>query len=89
MTATTSKNLEERFDAGGDVTDYFDLEQPIVENPDPMEPKNISVTIPLWLMQSLDDEASRRGIARKAMINTALVEWTDEHRARMQRLNAQ
>lgn len=89
MTATTSKNLEERFDAGEDVTDYFDLEQPIVENLDPMEPKNISVTIPLWLMQSFDDEASRRGIARKAMINTALVEWTDEHRARMQRLNAQ
>ncbi len=88
MTATTSKNLIERFDAGEDVTDYFDLEQPAVEDPDPMEPKNISVTIPLWLMQSLDEEASRRGIARKAMINTALVEWTDEHRARMRHLES-
>lgn len=86
MTATTNSNLEMRFDAGEDVTDYFDLSQPIVEDLDPTEPRNISVTIPLWLVNSLDEEASRRGIARKAMINTALVEWVDEHRARMQRL---
>ena len=74
MTATTTDNLIERFDAGEDVLDYFDTENPIIEEPNT---RNITITVPEWLVKSLDHEASRRGIARKAIINTALVEWTD------------
>lgn len=78
MTVTTAENLEERFDAGEDVLDYFDTENPIIEEP---QTRNLTITVPEWLLQSLDAEATRRGIARKAVINTALVEWTDELKA--------
>lgn len=46
MTATTASNLVERFDAGKDVLDYFDTENPLIEEPDPSEPKQVSITIP-------------------------------------------
>lgn len=86
MTKTTSDNLIERFDAGEDVFDYFDVESPVIEEPDT---RNITITVPEWLVRSLDREATRRGIARKAVINTALVEWTDAlDRSRPERLTA-
>ena len=87
MTATTANNLIERFDAGEDVFDYFDTMSPEIEKPDPTTPKQVSITIPLWLVESLDAEAARRGIARKAVINTALVEWSDEQRGRASRIS--
>lgn len=88
MTATTAENLIDRFDKGEDVLDYFDTASPEIEKPDPTAPKQVSITIPLWLVNSLDAEAARRGIARKAMINTALVEWSDEQKARASRIIA-
>ena len=33
MTATTASNLVERFDAGKDVLDYFDTENPLIVSP--------------------------------------------------------
>ena len=76
-TDTTAENLLERFDAGEDVLDYFDTESPNVEHPDAYATRQLSITLPNWLVESLDAEAKRRGIARKAIINTALVEWID------------
>lgn len=77
MTATTADNLMEKFDAGEDVLDYFDTDNAVLEEPELCAPKQISITVPMWLVDSLDAEAERRGIARKAIINTALVEWMD------------
>ena len=77
MTATTADNLMEKFDAGEDVLDYFDTDNAVLEEPEPCASKQISITVPMWLVDSLDAEAERRGIARKAIINTALVEWMD------------
>lgn len=37
--------------------------------------------------QRLDAEAARRGTARKAVINKALVEWSDEQRERASRIS--
>lgn len=74
----TAKEFDEYFDAGGDVSELFDdnavVERPVKES----HSRQISITVPEWLVESLDEEAERRGVARKAIINTALVEWTDE-----------
>ena len=80
MTATTAENLLERFDAHEDILDYFDTDNPSVENPTAPESERIDVTLPLWLLDALSDEAARRGVGRKALINTALAEWTGEQR---------
>ena len=75
MKNATAKELEKMFEEGADMTDYMDLEN--IQHVHP-QPKQISITIPIWLVDSLDKEAERRGVARKAIINTALVEWIDE-----------
>lgn len=88
MTETTAENLVDRFDAGEDVLDYFDVDHPIIEAPADLTPKDVKVSLPAWLVESLDREATRRGIARRAVINTALVEWTDEQADRRARREA-
>ena len=75
MKKATAEELEKMFEDGIDMTEYMDLKN--IQHIHP-QPKQISITIPPWLVDSLDKEAERRGIARKAMINTALVEWVDE-----------
>ena len=78
----TAEEFDEYFDDGGDVSALFEvgpIERPVRE----AASRQISITVPMWLVESLGAEAERRGIARKAVINTALVEWTDtlaEHR---------
>lgn len=86
MIATNADNLLDRFDSGEDVLDYFDEASAVVEHFD--KRKQISVSVPQWLVDFLDAEADRRGIARKAVINTALVEWCDEQRERAKRISA-
>lgn len=79
MKTTTAEKLDIMFEEGTDMTEYMDLGN--VQHVHP-QPKQISITIPAWLVDSLDAEAERRGIARKAVINTALVEWIDELKAK-------
>ena len=66
---TTKKNLEDRFNQGKAVLDYFDSSHAI---------KRINLDIPEWVVESLDRESSRRGIARQALIKIWLVEKLDE-----------
>ncbi len=84
-TVTTAENLEERFDAGEDVLDYFDLSTTIHPLQDDAT-KTITVSLPLWLVNALDAEAARRGMTRKGIINMWLVDRADaEQERRVQR----
>ncbi len=79
---TTAENLEDRFEAGEDVLDYFDVDaaaRPLLDT----TTKTITVTLPLWLIAALDEEASRRGMTRKGVINMWLVDRADKERQRM------
>lgn len=58
---TTAKNLEAKFDRGEGVLDYFDHDNRV---------KRVNLDIPDWAIVALDAEASRRGIARQALIKT-------------------
>lgn len=86
MTATTAENLVERFDAGEDVLDYFDESAAVIEEPDPYGAHPLNIVPPHWLVDYYDAEAKRRGVSRRAVINTALVEWADERRERDARM---
>ncbi len=79
---TTAENLGDRFEAGEDVLDYFDVDaaaRPLLDT----TTKTITVTLPLWLIAALDEEASRRGMTRKGVINMWLVDRADKERQRM------
>ena len=84
----SARELEEHVDAGGDVSELFDGRLPI-ERPacQSQTPSRIVITPPDWLVTWLDEEAERRGVTRRGIINTALVEWADEQRERARRLN--
>lgn len=90
MTATltakeiTTKEFDERFDNGEDVLDYVDLDKPVVQKALSRNDvqRQINISIPAWLVDVLDDEASRRGISRKAVINDWLVDRADQELAR-------
>ena len=61
----SSEELDEKFDAGEDVLEHFDLEKAT---------KIVNVEFPLWMVKALDAEADRLGIPRQAIIKT----WLDE-----------
>ncbi len=77
VTRTTEENLLERFDAGEDVLDYFDMERG--ERPN-LELKRVNVDFPTWMVEALDDEARRLGINRQAVIKTWIAERLDRVR---------
>lgn len=66
---TTAKNLEAKFDRGENVLDYFDLDKRV---------KRVNLDIPEWAINALDAEASRRGIARQALMKNWLIDKLDE-----------
>ena len=64
--STTAGNLEETFERGESVLDYFETEN-----------KRVGVDLPPWAIRGLDREAGRRGITRQALIKTWLVDRLD------------
>ena len=64
--STTAGNLEEKFERGESVLDYFETEN-----------KRVGVDLPPWTIKALDKEAARRGITRQALIKTWLVDQLD------------
>ena len=60
---TTAENLEEKFDRGEDVLDYFDT-----------TPTRVNVDFPSWTISRLDKEAERVGISRQALIKVWIAE---------------
>lgn len=71
-TKTTGKNLEEKFDQGEDVLDFFDAAHPQLKG---AKIQRVNVDYPSWMVDRLDAEAMRLGISRQALIKV----WTAEH----------
>ena len=70
----TADELEEKFDNGEDVLQYFDLST--AKRPE-LEPQTISMEFPTWMVKALDREARRLGIAREAVIKTWIAQQLD------------
>ena len=84
MTSISAEEFDRRFDDGEELDEFLDSDNPVIHRAS-KTPTRIVITPPEWLVEFLDEEAARRGIARKAVINTALVEWSDEQRERAAR----
>ncbi len=56
---TTKENLEDRFNSGQSVIDYFDLDTSIIR---------VNVDFPAWMVKALDEESKKRGVARQALV---------------------
>ncbi|WP_165173476.1 type II toxin-antitoxin system BrnA family antitoxin [Adlercreutzia sp. ZJ242] len=70
----TADRLEAAFDAGEDMDEFFDFDNPSFPN---RELKRVNVDFPQWMVAGLDAEASRLGINRQAVIKTWIAEKLD------------
>jgi hypothetical protein len=61
----TTKELEDRFDKGENVLQFFDTANAEVEDP---KTHRVNVDFPEWAVRRLDDEASRLAISRQSLI---------------------
>ncbi len=63
--------LEEKFDAGEDVTTYLDLSK--MRRPG-HEQRRVNVDFPVWMIEALDREASRLGVPRQSLIKVLIAQ---------------
>ena len=74
-----ARDLDKEFDAGKDITRYLDLTK--VRRPG-HEQKRVNVDFPVWMVDSLDREASRLGVPRQSLIKMLIARHLTEHVAR-------
>ena len=66
-----AKDLDKKFDAGEDITQYLDLSK--ARRPR-QEQKRVNVDFPLWMIHQLDKEAKRLGVPRQSIIKVWVAE---------------
>ncbi len=67
-----ASDLDKRFDEGvEDVIEDFDLSGATRPN---REQKRVNVDFPVWMVESLDREASRLGVTRQSIIKVWIAE---------------
>ena len=66
-----AEELDQKFDAGEDITQYLDLSR--ARRPE-QEQKRVNVDFPLWMIQNLDKEAKRLGVPRQSIIKLWIAE---------------
>jgi hypothetical protein len=66
-----AEELDQKFDEGEDVLEHFDLSS--LKRPG-LEIKRVNVDFPQWMVDSLDQEATRLGIHRQAVIKFWIAE---------------
>ncbi len=66
-----ARELDQKFDEGGDITKYLDLSK--ARRPG-QEQKRVNVDFPLWMINLLDKEARRLGVPRQSIIKVWVAE---------------
>ncbi len=67
----TFNEFEEAFDRGEEIDEYVDWSRTRRPN---LEQKRVNLDLPLWMIELLDREAKRLGIARQAVMKIFLAE---------------
>ena len=70
-----AKEFDKKFDAGEDITKHLDLSK--AKRPG-HEQKRVNVDFPVWMIESLDREASRLGVPRQSLIKMLIARHLDK-----------
>lgn len=73
-----AKQLEKKFDNGEDITKYLEVSK--AYRPE-QEQKRVNVDFPVWMIQSLDKEATRLGVPRQSVIKVLVAEHLEKAQA--------
>jgi len=74
----TTNELDKKFDDGEDVIEYMDLTSIKRLN---LEQKRVNLDMPIWMIEKLDKEAKRLGVARQAIMKMFLSEALNKESA--------
>jgi hypothetical protein len=66
-----AKTFDKKFDGGEDVSEHLDFSRAVRPG---REQKRVNVDLPIWMIQSLDQEARRLGVTRQSIIKVWLAE---------------
>jgi hypothetical protein len=72
-----SSEFDRRFEEGESVIDVLDLSA--ARRPR-LEQRRVNVDFPIWMVEQLDQEASRLGVTRQSIIKVWLAERLDRRR---------
>ncbi len=67
----TAKEFDEAFENGEDLDEYIDWSKATRPN---IEQKRVNLDLPKWMIEKLDIEAKRIGVARQAIMKMFLAE---------------
>ena len=67
----TAQELDEKFDNGEDVSEYFDWSSARLIN---QEPQRVNIDFPRWVVNRLDSESKRLGVSRQALVKMWIAE---------------
>lgn len=75
-----ASDIDEAFERGDDMRRYFDMAKPRVIRPAKTKTRKVNLTLPDWMVESLDAEADELAVSRNAVVNTWLAEKIAERR---------
>ncbi|WGV27557.1 type II toxin-antitoxin system BrnA family antitoxin [Halotia branconii] len=67
----TAKEFDQKFDDGEDITEMLDLSK--AKRPLSAQ-KKVSIELPIWMIELIDQEANRLGVTPQTIIQTFLAE---------------
>jgi len=70
-----AEKLDKTFDDGESILDHLDLSQ--ASRPG-HEQRRVNVDFPVWMIESLDREASRLGVPRQSLIKMLIARHLDK-----------
>jgi hypothetical protein len=76
-TTITAEELDRRFDAGEDISEFLDWDK--ARRPG-LEPRRVNVDLPAWMIQQLDRQADLINVTRQSIIKVWLSERIKEER---------
>jgi hypothetical protein len=65
----SAEELDAKFDAGEDITEYLDLSKGFRPG---LEQKRVNVDLPIWMIEQLDVQAKRIGVTRQSIVKVWL-----------------
>ena len=75
LNTITAEELDRKFDDGEDISEYLDFSTATRPN---QEPKRVNVDFPQWVVNGLDRESARLGVARQSLIKMWIAEKLDQ-----------
>jgi len=73
-----AKDLDKKFDAGEDITNYLDLSK--ARRPE-QEQRRVNVDFPIWMINALDKESKRLGVPRQSLIKMLIARHLEKAQA--------